>query len=121
MPSDLSLEILVDELAIAIPAFDPAFVGRDLQPDTRMTQCTLASVTGDPVAVDDARLWGLDGHQGASSLKGQNGDVMNKLSVSDKGQPAQGLRIAPVAILQVFLVWRELMQLYRSQARNLRL
>jgi hypothetical protein len=51
--------VFVDELAIAIATFDPAYVLGDLQPDTRVAQGPFAAVTGNAIGVDDFCLRGL--------------------------------------------------------------
>lgn len=52
----------MDEFAIAIAAFDPAFVVRDLQPDAGVAQSAFAAVTSDAPTVHDAGFWGLRSH-----------------------------------------------------------
>ena len=64
--SDFAFKILVDQLAIAIGAFDPAVFARDLQPDARVTQSAFAAITGDPIAVHDLGFWGGGAHLGVS-------------------------------------------------------
>ena len=52
---DFTLKPFEDEFAVAIATFDKPFVGRDLQPDTRMA--ARATVTSDAVCRDDAGFW----------------------------------------------------------------
>lgn len=52
----------VDELAIAIGAFDPACIPRDAQPDTWMTEGTFAAVTCNAIAVHHLGFRRFDGH-----------------------------------------------------------
>lgn len=60
--SDFALKILVDEFAVAIATFDPAFVMRDLQPDARVAQSAFAAVASDAPCVHDAGFGGLQCH-----------------------------------------------------------
>lgn len=47
------LEILMDVFRIAIRAFDPAMLRRDLQPDTRMAQATLPTIARHAILLND--------------------------------------------------------------------
>ena len=62
--SDFAFEILVDVLAVAVAAFDPTRVARDLKPDARMAQGPFAAVAGDAVGVHDPGFWRVLAHRG---------------------------------------------------------
>ena len=52
--------VLMDELLVAIAAFDPARFARNLQPDARMAKPRPAAVAGDLPAVHHFGFRGLD-------------------------------------------------------------
>jgi hypothetical protein len=52
----------MDEFAVAIAAFNPAFVMRDLQPDAGVAQSAFTAVARDAPCVHDAGFWGLQCH-----------------------------------------------------------
>jgi len=52
----------VYEFAIAIGAFDPAVLFRELQPDARMTKATFATITGHTPLVYDLCFWRSNRH-----------------------------------------------------------
>lgn len=54
--------VFVFVLAVTIWAFDPTMLGRDLQPNARMTQCTFATVTSDAIAVYNLGFWRINTH-----------------------------------------------------------
>ena len=64
--SDLADEIAVHDLAIAVATFDPAPLGRNLQPDARMASTRPASVTGNVILINDADFGRLSHHLGVS-------------------------------------------------------
>ncbi|KIN75349.1 hypothetical protein Z945_178 [Sulfitobacter noctilucae] len=47
----------MDEPAIAVAAFDPPLIPRDLKPDARMAQSPFATITGNAVGVYNLGLW----------------------------------------------------------------
>lgn len=70
--SDFAFEILVDHLGIAIGAFDPALVARDLHPDTGMAKRAFAAITRHTVAINDLGFWSFGDHASRSFLGGSN-------------------------------------------------
>jgi hypothetical protein len=58
----------VNDLFVAIRALNKSALMRDLQPNTRMAQRTLAAIAIDTELIDNLRLWSGGYHRGILSL-----------------------------------------------------